>query len=75
MPSNKAQSEDRKGRGEIQCILRLITELLTVIQGTGNTVDTYTLPGVHVPSCENGSICAQQHPSLQKERKKNLSVL
>lgn len=69
MPLNKAQSEDRKGEGgEIGYILR------NVMQCTGNTltVDTYTLPVVHVsilpPSCTDGSACAQQQHLLEGQK-------
>lgn len=45
-----------------------------VIQSTGNslTVNAYPLPVVYVPSCKDGSICAQQHHFLKEE--KNLSL-
>lgn len=68
MPSNKAQSEDRKGGGvEIGCILRNVT------QCTGNmlTVDVYPHPVVYAsilpPSCKDRSACTQQQHFLEEE--------
>lgn len=69
MPSNKAQSEDRKGGGkETGYTLR------NRMQCTGNTltVDTYTPPVVYVSILplprKDGTAWAQQQHFLQEEK-------